>query len=550
MSSQELDSLLAKPEEQTTLITCLDDWLRLFNGRVIENKADGRCLYQAVDGALRASLKVKFLGDGKFSVKEAHTLKQIACTYLIHYLPQMIDDGTVLLAELHERYFGVRDDNISDHVKYIEVVAHVWETSNFPAGAALPPDHWSGAEEIFGLVWYLREPLFVIGADAHVQVYIVEQAEAKSPYDERMVILTPTDNEAWAMLQTILNHGAVPRVLIHASGHFRTFRFPEPKYSASQASQRPADDRDTARDRLNIALVKLDLYAAFARTPLVLATPDDVVLTPSQLSGSLYTPSSGDIETSQELIHSMSPEGTMQLLGYLNPHQRLRSTERNLWRAAEQANLTAMQAREAPGHTTDDNPRQVEAIAGALERRQTNAELVVDFLSYLPQPLVALVRAPEAIITRIGKEIAMEGRAAFFRKKQAEMPAEAATRLENLNVLSGLTTDEKWKQAQDKLRWQSLSELLGSDVYHRRSLPETDESRVFRMLVALVITLPKTAAFSVKCEVAHTWISTSAADARQLLIEMRCHNWTNISRVSAEIGGRIPPSAVAGEGSR
>ncbi|KAJ0393411.1 hypothetical protein ATCC90586_010916 [Pythium insidiosum] len=206
---QELDQLLAKPDDQSAWITSLDDWLRLFNGRIIDNKADGRCLYQAVDGALRQSLKVKSLGNGKFSVKEAHTLKQIACTYLFHYLPQMIDDGTVRIADLHERYFGVRDDNITDHVKYIEAVAHIWETYNFPSGAAIPPDHWSGAEEIFGLVWYLREPLFVIGADAHIQVYIVEQAEADSQYDERMVILTPTNNEAWAMIQTILNHAVL-----------------------------------------------------------------------------------------------------------------------------------------------------------------------------------------------------------------------------------------------------------------------------------------------------------------------------------------------------
>ncbi|KAJ0400980.1 hypothetical protein ATCC90586_007255 [Pythium insidiosum] len=57
-------------------------------------------------------------------------------------------------------------------------------------------ERWSGAEELFGIVWYLREPLFVIGEDAHVQVYMIDQAVATDTADERMYIHLPTQEEA------------------------------------------------------------------------------------------------------------------------------------------------------------------------------------------------------------------------------------------------------------------------------------------------------------------------------------------------------------------
>ncbi|KAJ0391138.1 hypothetical protein P43SY_011052 [Pythium insidiosum] len=197
----------------------------------------------------------------------------------------MIDDGTVHLGDLHTRYYGFRDDDITDEVKYVEVVAHIWETHAYQAGEAILAEHWSGAEELFGLVWYLREPIFVIGADAHVQVYMVEQAGADSHHDECVVILTPTDDRAWAMIQTILNHGALPRVIIHGAGHFRTFRFDKTLYKSYHAQATRAN-RDTMRDNLNLALMKLGLYAACARAPLPLAVPEDAIKNPSQLSGS------------------------------------------------------------------------------------------------------------------------------------------------------------------------------------------------------------------------------------------------------------------------
>ncbi|KAJ0391446.1 hypothetical protein P43SY_011434 [Pythium insidiosum] len=347
-SSQELDELLADPGALPGRIDSLADWLRLFDARIVDNNADGRCLYQAVDGALRRTLRDNKLGNGNFSIKEAHTLKQVACTYLLHYLPQMLDDGAVHLGDLHTRYYGFRDDDITDAVKYVEVVAHIWEIYGYQAGGAIPVEHWSGAEELFGLVWYLREPIFVIGADAHVQVYLVEQAGAESHYDECMVILTPTDDRAWAMIQTILNHGAIPRVIVHGAGHFRTFRFAE-AINKSYHDRTTRAGRDTMRDNLNTALMKLGLYAACARAPLPLAVPEDAIKTPSQLSGSLYAPSSDEGELSQEDEAALTTTDHLQLLDQLNPHQRLRSDERNLWRAAELANAKAVQNPQLPG---------------------------------------------------------------------------------------------------------------------------------------------------------------------------------------------------------
>ncbi|KAJ0408791.1 hypothetical protein ATCC90586_005542 [Pythium insidiosum] len=268
-TSQEHHPLMADPANQILNFGSLDAWVHTFCGRIVENMGDGRCLYQAVDGALRSTFKGNSLKAGKFARREAHSLKQIACIYLLHYLPHVAADRTINLGDLHARYYGYRDDALLDASKYDEIVAHLHDTMAFAQGDSLPPSHWGGAEEIFGLVWYMREPLFIIGEDAHIQRAEPAMEELRSPHFIAITVEThggtvlilnvyaPTeqrDREAMFHAIAMTEQPARPTLI---GGDFNCTNFPEldRTYQKAAASHRSAAlDKWTRRWRMTDAV--------------------------------------------------------------------------------------------------------------------------------------------------------------------------------------------------------------------------------------------------------------------------------------------------------
>jgi hypothetical protein len=104
---------------------------------------------------------------------------------------------------------------------------------------------------------------------------------------------------------------------------------------------------------------------------------------------------------------------------------------------------------------------------------------------------------------------------------------------------------------QQKKLWTSMGKILQRDVLQHRTLPSSDEDQMLQMLVALVVVLPIDAPVPALCHLAHTWISTNGADARQLLTEMHCHQWTRITEVCDLILGQPPaPTSSDAEAQR
>jgi hypothetical protein len=83
-----------------------------------------------------------------------------------------------------------------------------------------------------------------------------------------------------------------------------------------------------------------------------------------------------------------------------------------------------------------------------------------------------------------------------------------------------------------------MGRILKRDVQQHRSIPSSDEEQMLQMMVALVVTLPIDQPCDVLCDLAHAWISTNGADARQLLTEMRCNQWTRVYEICDEIQGQ------------
>jgi hypothetical protein len=434
-----------------------------------------------------------------------------------------------------------------------------------PAGHIDPEGTWSGAEEIFGLVWYLREPLFVIGEDANVQVYIIDQAAAKFDIDECMTILTPTKAEAWAMLKTLLNFRVTPRVVVHsggltesiADGHFQSLRCRERWYRDWKDPSKPSKRAELMRDRMNQALHKLGLYATLKRPPLPLRTREDQdgELSQASLSGSLYAPSTQEDSDREEKesVQTKLEDGEYILLHeYLNPRQRLRSTERELWRIAEKANLEELLDFAAIDCCPEDCDPALGGITAALQRRITNPIAMVLLLRRLPYPLVALAVRPPRLMVRLGQELAMMGRGLQARRWLEDVPEPEVARFLPLIEPKGTDSDERWAAAQQRTLWDSLGVVLGRDVQQHRTLPQSDEHQVLKLIVALVISFPADMPVDMVCDLVHAWISTHGADARQLLTELRCHRWTSISEVCYDILRGPPPQSdtSAAESSR
>jgi hypothetical protein len=129
----------------------------------------------------------------------------------------------------------------------------------------------------------------------------------------------------------------------------------------------------------------------------------------------------------------------------------------------------------------------------------------------------------------------MLGRSMRFKDWKAGLTEQEAEVFDQLTAQVGQDTDERWAAAQNKEAWQQLSALLSRDVQQHRTLPASEEEQTLLLLVALVLTFPGEIPVPVMCDLAHNWISSKGADARQLLAELRCHKWTGVHAVCSDI---------------
>jgi hypothetical protein len=295
------------------------------------------------------------------------------------------------------------------------------------------------------MVWYLREPLFIMSVDAKgkvaFQVYAIEQGQAHSDFDEVMKIRTPSTAEAWALIQTMLNHLVTPKILIHTcdiygrSGHFTTFRFPSTYYEYWNDD---AFDDIPMRHRMENALLRFGLYSTTQRDPLPYAKRSAEASQECDIaaSGSLYEPSSAsstETEGSQlDLTKPLSSQEEVQLLETLNPHLRFRGRTSELWRRAEYANVQVLAQSGPPSNPPDEFQHSGDVMTDAIDQRRATPEEAVQVLRTLPHPLVTIAARPTRSITKLGRELAMIGRRRLFMEWRSELQPEEAERLDAL----------------------------------------------------------------------------------------------------------------------
>jgi hypothetical protein len=152
---------------------------------------------------------------------------------------------------------------------------------------------------------------------------------------------------------------------------------------------------------------------------------------------------------------------------------------------------------------------------------------------------------PPRATTRLGRELTMMGRGFRFRAWMRELPQASADKLSALVAPRQEDPDKRWEAAQQPKLWHQIGQIMERDVDKHRTLPASDDEQALQMLVAIVSTLPVDRPTAELCDLAHSWISQNEVDARQLLTEMRCHDWTRIREVCDQIVQSIPPPPSA-----
>lgn len=142
---------------------------------------------------------------------------------------------------------------------------------------------------------------------AYVQIYSLDVVSPIDPdSDECVKIWSLTTDRAYNIVKTMLNHKVIPLLLTlhHADGygHFKAVRF-DPSYYRSWSVV--DDSRETMRDRMCVALVKLGV--PLMRSYLPEAVASQVTLTPSV---SLFSDSQSQRSETSNIATTTAPAVT------------------------------------------------------------------------------------------------------------------------------------------------------------------------------------------------------------------------------------------------
>jgi hypothetical protein len=440
-------------------------WMRALPARVIEVPGNGGCLHFSVYCCRTRYALVGNSISAKASatkatkhVKEANFYKNGMCERFVQYLDAMISDGTVTVADLTQRYFGT---GLTSHRKVdrqaaiqaiIEFIRAVAKKSLFNG---LTKSQWAGDAELFSTVWFVREPLFILGvaADGSTTVRVIWLTRMYPDGPERILQLHPEAGEAYEMLRTFLRHRVLPMVLVYSShggdGHFNSLRFDDQLYTAWTADDVTGQKM---RQRMDQALETLGWYVA----------PHEATGIPKTLnirvesSGSEYTPSQPGLLSDSSLPASpdapLPPTAHYSLLQALDPRRRRRSTLATLWDQAERLNLRAYQEWDANQECSDTRDEPDTVNSGCVYWGTQICKLV-DLLRALPYPEVAMSLLPAALFTRLGNELNdLVDRGSVPEFIRAEDPVEARRHWIRLVALVVVISDDDLTDLRS-LRW-------------------------------------------------------------------------------------------------
>ncbi|KAJ0391879.1 hypothetical protein ATCC90586_010737 [Pythium insidiosum] len=298
---------------------------------------------------------------------------------------------------------------------------------------------WGGDEELYAAVWFIREPIFVIGVeqDSHASVRVIWLDRPNPSEREEIYHHLPAPDEAFELFRAFLHHRVTPVVLVHADSHFNCLRFNERFYK-----DWTADDASGAkmRDRLDQVLGQLGWYVAPTAAFSTSVTPPQVQPQPS---GSLFVPSETSVDEPEPPVSDepLSPISHYALLSALNPRRRRRGPFALLWQHAERLNSAAYTqwnaAQVIPAPTIEPTDLQ-----RACRDWSAQPAALLALLRALPYPEVAVSLLPADVVLRLGNELtalsADRGVPAFVH---ADDPADAGHLWAKLVVLVTVAAD-------------------------------------------------------------------------------------------------------------
>ncbi|KAJ0393544.1 hypothetical protein ATCC90586_004960 [Pythium insidiosum] len=391
--SPQLDSRLAVLRSPDSLPA----WAHALDARVVNTPGTGGCFYFALHGARTRRLTGATMSICNFHVREGKFYKNGVCSAMDTYLVPMLDAGTLTVADFQRRF---KDRLPSDRDAALPLIRAYFDTVRATPITKMGVHQWGGDEEIYAAVWFVREPIFVIGVDqaqrTHVRAIWLDRPSPTGP--EEIHHHLPAPGEAFELLRVFLNNRVTPMVLVHSSSHFNCLRFNERLYT-----EWTADDVSGAkmRDRLDQALAQLGWYVA----PTV---ADDVPTSASQPpqpgSGSLYTPSdsSGGEPSIPTTDEPLSPISHYALLSALNPRRRRRGPLALLWAQAERLNLAAYvswnSVQAVPAPPSPD-------LESACRGWSAQPDALLALLRALPYPEVAVSLLSPDVVQRLGNEL-------------------------------------------------------------------------------------------------------------------------------------------------
>ncbi|KAJ0395669.1 hypothetical protein P43SY_009480 [Pythium insidiosum] len=430
--SPELDNLLAVLRTPTTLTA----WLHALGARVVATPGTGGCLYFALHGARTRRLAGATMSICNFHVKEGKYYKDGVCSMLDTYLEPMLDTGAIAVTDFQRRFVERLPDDRAEAVilirQYIDWVRSTPITK-------MSTRQWGGDEELYAAVWFIREPIFVIGVDqdSHASVRVIWLDRPNPSEREEIYHHLPAPDEAFELFRAFLHHRVTPVVLVHADSHFNCLRFNERFYK-----DWTADDVSGAkmRDRLDQVLGQLGWYVAPTAAFSTSVTPPQVQPQPS---GSLFVPSETSADEPEPPVSDepLSPISHYALLSALNPRRRRRGPFALLWRHAERLNSAAYTqwnaAQVIPAPTIEPTDLQ-----RACRDWSAQPAALLALLRALPYPEVAVSLLPADVVLRLGNELtalsADRGVPAFVH---ADDPADAGHLWAKLVVLVTVAAD-------------------------------------------------------------------------------------------------------------
>ncbi|TYZ62445.1 hypothetical protein PybrP1_001528 [[Pythium] brassicae (nom. inval.)] len=154
----------------------LEDWQRVLEVRVVMIPDNGSCFFYALHAIKCRDLRYPNTRISKTHAIEGGFYRREVVASLADAIPIWLSRGFASLPKLGKRY-SLGLDGADPEVSLVEVQGFLMASSAQSITQKVGMRYWAGTEEIMAAVWYLQEPLYVMGGAGHESRCLASVAE-------------------------------------------------------------------------------------------------------------------------------------------------------------------------------------------------------------------------------------------------------------------------------------------------------------------------------------------------------------------------------------